>query len=46
MLLCRHDPGSVVGISRGSKPDDLLVTVQGDGVIAYSTASQVTSAAT
>lgn len=39
--LCPRGSNSVRGIARGAKADEVLVTVQNDGVVCYSSARQV-----
>ena len=39
--ISRHPAGTVGGIAAGSQPGQVLVTVRGDGVLCYDTASKV-----
>ena len=39
--LCPRGSNSVRGIARGAKADEVLVTIQNDGVVCYSSARQV-----
>ena len=41
--LCHRGSNSVRGIARGFRADEVLVTVQNDGVVTYSSARQVGS---
>ena len=39
--LCPRGSNTVRGIARGAKADEVLVTIQNDGVVCYSSARQV-----
>lgn len=43
LCLCRHGSHPIVGLARGPRAQEVVVTVQGDGVLCYSADTQVGS---